>query len=72
MVYDDADTQAELIDPPIHKRGWTEGMVRSDSERASRSLGRDTSEMCPIRGRPSTGIYTVSEKRLASRMDKIT
>jgi len=28
--------------------------------------------MCPIGRRPSTGIYTVSEKRLASRMGKLT
>src|SRR5437762_4207681 len=30
MTYNEADTRAKLIDPAIHKRGWTEDLIRRE------------------------------------------
>ena len=30
MPYNEADTRAKLIDPAIHKRGWTEDLIRRE------------------------------------------
>ncbi len=30
MSYNEADTRAKLIDPAIHKRGWTEDLIRRE------------------------------------------
>jgi len=30
MNFNEADTRAKLIDPAIHKRGWTEGLIRRE------------------------------------------
>ncbi|MFZ1327065.1 MAG: hypothetical protein WAT67_13805 [Candidatus Contendobacter sp.] len=31
----EADTRAKLIDPAIHQRGWTEGMIRREETAGS-------------------------------------
>ena len=36
MNFNEADTRAKLIDPAIHRRGWTEDLVRRE-ETAGRS-----------------------------------
>jgi type I site-specific restriction endonuclease len=30
MTFNEADTRAKLIDPAIHKRGWTEDLIRRE------------------------------------------
>ena len=30
MPYNEADTRAKLIDPAIHKQGWTEDLIRRE------------------------------------------
>ena len=30
MPFNEADTRAKLIDPAIHKRGWTEDLIRRE------------------------------------------
>lgn len=30
MTLNEADTRAKLIDPAIHKRGWTEDLIRRE------------------------------------------
>jgi type I restriction enzyme R subunit len=30
MPLNEADTRAKLIDPAIHRRGWTEGLIRRE------------------------------------------
>src|SRR5437016_234723 len=30
MAYNEADTRAKLIDPAIHRRGWTEDFIRRE------------------------------------------
>jgi len=30
MSFNEADTRAKLIDPTIHKRGWTEDLIRRE------------------------------------------
>ena len=30
MNFNEADTRAKLIDPAIHKRGWTEDLIRRE------------------------------------------
>ena len=38
MSYGESDTRAKLIDPAIHKRGWTEDLIRRE-ETAGAGLG---------------------------------
>jgi type I site-specific restriction endonuclease len=34
MNFNEADTRAKLIDPAIHKRGWTEDLIRREETAA--------------------------------------
>ena len=42
MPYSEADTRAKLIDPAIHKRGWTEDLVRREEAAGGYALEFDT------------------------------
>lgn len=35
MILNEADTRAKLIDPSIHKRGWTEDLIRREETAGS-------------------------------------
>lgn len=41
----EADTRAKLIDPAIHRRGWTEDLIRrEETAGAIEAKGRDVAE----------------------------
>ena len=35
MTFGEADTRAKLIDPALHKRGWTENLIRREETSGS-------------------------------------
>ena len=63
MAYSEADTRAKLIDPAIHKRGWTEDLVRREEAVGSidiigKKARRRAKASCPVRSLGGTGDST--------------